>query len=889
MIIRKIRDYILSQDRSLEERRFVFASLLVCFSLFIVLVTVLATQSRLGMVGACIAAIVLTLVLMRVALKTKKYTVYSIVIVLISHAFILPMGYLMGGGIHSGAPFWLILGGVIVFLLFRGKLLFVFICTALMSIAESIYLGIAHPEWVVPLHEGISEEADTLLSIILVTTIIGAVYLVQSKVLEAEIKNTREQSQEVEKLNRTQNNFFSSMSHEIRTPISTIIGLNEMNMREKNLSQEVLENTYNIQNASKMLLTLINDLLDMSKIQSEKMEIVPTEYDTSRMLSDITNLHWNRANEKELRFDIQVSENLPPYLYGDETRIKQVVTNLLTNAIKYTEEGSVILRFGGEFVGTDKFILTIEVEDTGIGIRKENIQYLFDAFRRVEGSDTKNIEGTGLGLAISKQLTELMGGNLTVDSIYTKGSTFRVEIPQGVVNKEAGTVRKPGLVAHETETYEQSFEAPEARVLVVDDNDMNRIVCQKLLRATKVQVDTAKSGQECLEMTAQNHYDAILMDHEMPQMDGIEALRRLRQQPEGLCRNTPVIALTANAGSDREAFYIDRGFSAYLAKPIQSSQLEALLLASLPPDMVEKKNVVTHEEVFNTYETVHKIPFMITTDSICDLPDDILRDMDIKVMPYYIETGVGRFRDLNEIDADNLQNYLASSGQTAYSEPAPVEEYEKFFGDVLTEARFVLHLSSAKAVSHAYDNAQLAANSFGNIMVMDTEQISAGLGMMAVKASELFKSGLRLEEALDELERYKRRIQLNFLVPSVLDVNSKYKAHILPRILMNVLNFEPVFTIKKGRLRIKRFLLGYIRSTGNQFVRGCLQNRNKIKTDRLYVIFSGYPPEQRALILDNIGKYIQFDEIIVNKASAASFANLGANCVGLVYESKIVE
>ena len=174
-------------------------------------------------------------------------------------------------------------------------------------------------------------------------------------------------------------------------------------------------------------------------------------------------------------------------------------------------------------------------------------------------------------------------------------------------------------------------------------------------------------------------------------------------------------------------------------------------------------------------------------------------------------------------------------------------------------------------------------------MVMDTEQISAGLGMMAVKASELFKSGLRLEEALDELERYKKRIQLNFLVPSLLEVNSKYRANIVPRVLMNVLNFEPVFTIKKGRLRIRRFLLGYIRSTGNQFVRGCLQNRNKIKTDRLYVIFSGYPPEQRALILENIGKYIQFDEIIVNKASAASFANLGANCVGLVYESKIVE
>jgi len=887
--MKRIRDYIFSQDKTLEERRFVFASLLVCFSLFIVFVTVILTQSRRLLAVACLVAIIVTALITRVSLRRKRYNAGSIIIVLISHLLILPIGYLTGGGIHSGAGFWLILGGVVVFLLFRGSQLFIFGCTALMSISASIYLGVTHPEWVVPLHEGISEESDTLLSLVLVTAIIGGVYLVQSKVLENELKNAREKSKEVEKLNRTQNNFFSSMSHEIRTPISTIIGLNEMNMREKNLPQEVLENTYNIQNASKMLLTLINDLLDMSKIQSEKMEIVPTEYDTSRMLSDVTNLHWNRAIEKELRFDIQVGENIPQYLYGDETRIKQVVTNLLTNAIKYTEEGSVILRFGGEYIGTDKFMLTVEVEDTGIGIRKEDIQYLFDAFRRVEGQETRNIEGTGLGLAISKQLTELMGGALTVDSIYTKGSTFRVEIPQGVVSTATGTFRKPGIIANETEEYQQSFEAPEARVLVVDDNDMNRIVCQKLLRETKVKVDTAKSGQECLELTAQHHYDAILMDHEMPQMDGIETLRRLRQQPEGLCRNTPVIALTANAGSDREAFYIERGFSAYLSKPIQSAQLEALLLASLPPDLVEKKNVVTHEEVFNTYETVHKIPFMITTDSICDLPDDILREMDIKVMPYYIETSVGRFRDLSEIDADNLQNYLISSGQSAYSEPAPVEEYEKFFGDVLTEARFVLHLSSAKAVSSAYKNAEIAANSFGNIMVMDTEQISAGLGMMAIKASELFKSGLRLEEALEELERYKKRIQMNFLVPSLLDVNTKYSMKLMPRILMNVLNFEPVFTIKKGKLRIRRFLLGYIRSTSNQFVRSCLQDRSRIKTDRLYVIFSGYPLEQRALILENISKYIQFDEVIVNKASAASFANLGANSVGLVYESKTAE
>lgn len=889
MIIQKIKNYIFSETRSIEERRFVLAAIMCCISVIVVLITMLLTQIQNWVALILLIGIAVIALVTRSAIKSKRFTLAGIIIVVLAHSFILPAGYVIGGGIHSGAPIWLILGGVIVFVLIRGKLLALFSFTTFLSFLGSVYLGWLHPEWIVPLQPGLTEEFDNVFSLTIVTGIIGVIYLLQSAVLENEIKKARERSAEVERLNKAQSNFFSSMSHEIRTPISTIVGLNEMNMREKNLPLEVMENTHNIQNASKMLLSLINDLLDMSKIQSDKMEIVPAEYDTSRMLSDITNLHWNRAAEKDLRFEIQVGENIPPMLYGDETRIKQVITNLLANAIKYTEEGSVTLRFGGDFVGTDKFILTVEVQDTGIGIKKENIEYLFDAFRRVEGSDTKNIEGTGLGLAISKQLTDLMGGMLTVDSIYTKGSTFRVEIPQGVVQTETGEFKRPGLVVRDSDEYQQSFEAPEATVLVVDDNDMNRMVCKKLLRATKVQVDLVESGKECLEKTMEKHYDAILMDHEMPQMDGIETLRRLRQQSEGLCRNTPVIALTANAGSDREAFYLDQGFSAYLSKPIQSAQLEALLLASLPADLVEKKNIKTQEEMFNTYETVHKIPFMITTDSISDLPDDILREKDIKVMPYYIKTSQGRFRDLSEIDADNLQQFLSQPGQVAVSEPAPVSEYEKFFGDALTEARFVLHLSSSKAISSAYDNAVMAANSFGNVMVLDSAQTSIGLGMMAIKASDMFRSGVRLEEALEELERYKRRIHLAFLVPSLTEMDTKYKLAALPKMLMKVLNFEPVFVIKKGKLRIKQFLLGYLRTTYEQFVRGNLRNKARIKTDRVYVVFSGYSAEQRAQVLDIIEKHLHFDEVIVIKASAASFANIGPGSIGLVYETTIAE
>lgn len=884
MIWRRLKDYVYSDSRSIEERRFVLAAIMCCISIIVVLITMILTQTDLRYSFLLVIGILIIVLLMIYGIRSRKFTLAGSLILLMSQAFVLPTGYLIGGGIHSGAPLWLILGGVMVFVMIRGRLLALFSFTTFLSFAGSVYLGMLHPEWIIPLQPGVTEEFDNVFSLTIVSGIIGVVYMIQSSVLEYELKKARDKSAEVESLNKAQSNFFTSMSHEIRTPINTIIGLNEMTMREKRLPEDIRENTINIQNASKMLLSIINDLLDMQKIQTGNMEIIEEDYDTSRMLSEITNLHWNNAMEKGLHFDVQVDDTIPQYLHGDENRIKQVVINLISNAIKYTEEGFVVVRFGGEMTTPDQFMLQVEVQDSGMGIRKENIQYLFDAFRRVEEGDTKNIEGTGLGLSIAKRLVDLMGGNISVDSIYTKGSTFRVEIPQGVVEGARGRVEAKKKLGGSIKEYQQSFEAPEASVLIVDDNDMNRMVCQKLLRSTKVKVDLAESGMECLELTKGKHYDAILMDHEMPVMDGLEALRKLKQQPEGLNRDTPVIALTANAGSDKEAFYLENGFSAYLAKPIQSNQLESLLMACLPKELIEQTFVSDEGMEVTISEAVQKIPFMVTTDSICDLPQDVIDENGIRIMPYYIVTRHGRFRDLSEIDADNLRNVMKETDEDIHSDPAPVEEYEEFFGDALSEARVVIHITSSKETTAAFANASKAAESFDNVRVIDSGQISCGLGMVAVYAARVIKSGMSLEEILEDIEEYKRRVRINYLVPSILESGTKYRVGVPLMYVMNVFNMEPMFVWRRGKAKIKRFFLGYARSTPDQFVRYVLRNRRKIDPTRAYVTFSCCNSELREHVLEEIKRNYNFDELIVSKSTASTFINIGPSAFGITFE-----
>ena len=887
---KRIEEYLLAPDATMQSRMFLVGGSVGCALMAVMFLVVLMSGQSILVGSALGAGAVLLFAATVFALRTKRYTLGSAVVILILNGLVTPLGYFTGGGAMSGSPAWFVVCGMFVFALFKGKLLAFFLLFSIGVFGGISLYGAYYPESIIPLAGGYAGVArDTFLAAAAACILAGIVLRFQEKLLERQNRITEEQKREIEALNESQNRFFSSMSHEIRTPINTIIGLNEITLREQNLPAEVMENAIGIQNASKMLLSLINDILDLSRIQSGSMEVVESQYETTAMLSEIVNLLWNRAREKGLRFDIHIGDAIPSMLYGDEMRVKQVIVNLLTNAIKYTSEGSVLLNVGGKKTDTNRFLLQIDVEDTGIGIRKEAIPYLFDTFKRIEDDETRAIEGTGLGLSIAKQLVELMDGTISVDSIYTKGSTFRVELPQRIVNDTPVRYNQISGASQERPLYRQSFEAPEARVLIVDDNEMNRVVAGKLLRGTLVHVDLAASGHECLEKTAQNRYDVIFMDHEMPGMDGIETLEKIRSQANGLCREVPVVALTANAGSDRMRFYTDRGFQAYLAKPIHASLLEATLLQLLPAALIDRTEKDAEQQEVIVGRSVRKKPVIITTECVCDLPDELIQSYGIRMMPYYIVTEEGRFRDLTEIDADNLLQYLADGARNIRTEASDILEYESFFASCLTEAEHVIHLALGSAFDKGYANAMRAAESFGNVHVVDSGQLSVGLGMIALYAAKCVKSGKGVQEILGRLPSYADRVRMTFLVPDPSSMQRNRYASPIVGAVVKVFDMQPVFEVRKGKIRLKSVKAGYLESVSEQYIKQVLRNKKEIDNELLLVVSSGCSLKEREALLDSIRKVSRFGEIRSQKASATISAHCGLRSFGMAYAKRVTE
>ena len=399
----------------------------------------------------------------------------------------------------------------------------------------------------------------------------------------------RELHKEAMAANHAKSSFLANMSHEIRTPINTILGMDELILREAH-NINVIEYAQNIKNEGKTLMSLINDLLDFSKIESGKMELAETEYAISSLLHDVVAMFSLKAEEKGLEFQIEVEDDIPSMLYGDEIRIKQILSNLLSNAVKYTERGSVGLFVEWTSKSESSALLTITVKDSGIGIREEDMEDIFDKFKRFDSVRNSKIEGTGLGMNITAQLLELMNGEIFVKSKYGVGSEFRIQIPQRIVDATPmgsySYIRQMQVQNDRRET----FTAPKAKVLVVDDNLMNRVVVKGLLKQTLLQIEEAESGEECLKKTMDTHYEVILMDHMMPGMDGVETLHRLREQ-KGVNKDTPVVVLTANAVVGVKDFYLDSGFDSYLSKPINGKLLEEVLLKYLPDELVIRREV----------------------------------------------------------------------------------------------------------------------------------------------------------------------------------------------------------------------------------------------------------------------------------------------------------
>ncbi len=411
-----------------------------------------------------------------------------------------------------------------------------------------------------------------------------------SRSLETMSASLKNQIEIANAANRSKSIFLANMSHEIRTPINAILGFDEMILRESN-EDITKEYAANIKSSGQTLLALVNQILDFSKIESGKLEIVTVDYDMSALLNDMLDMIEFRASEKGLNIRYEVGSDIPSILHGDDIRLREVFTNLLTNAVKYTEAGSVTLSVFKVSSDGSNVRLHVSVRDTGRGIKEKDKAHLWESFQRLDEKHNRGIEGTGLGLAITRKYIELMGGNLDIESTYGQGSEFWFDIDQGIVDPTPiGDFDNNRRSFHrQVEVYSEGFEAPDAHILVVDDVKLNQIVVKGLLKNSGINIDTADSGAETIKKMRMNQYDIVFLDHMMPEMDGMETLTRLKSDPGIDLKSVPVIALTANAISGVQKMYKDHGFADYLSKPIDPEQLEKMILAYLPKDKVKAK------------------------------------------------------------------------------------------------------------------------------------------------------------------------------------------------------------------------------------------------------------------------------------------------------------
>ncbi len=503
------------------------------------------------------------------------------------------------------------------------------------------------------------------------------------------MEDLKEQREIAESASKAKSRFLANMSHEIRTPINAVLGMDEMILRESG-EKPIRGYAANIMSAGRTLLSLINDILDLSKVEEGKMEIIPVQYELSSLLNDLVNMIRERAEKKGLEFKLEVDNHTPHMLIGDEIRVRQCVMNILTNAVKYTEKGSVSLSVGFDKAGDNKIKLKFTVRDTGIGMKQEDMNKLFSPYSRIEEGRNRNIEGTGLGMSITLQLLELMGTKLEVESEYGKGSVFSFAVEQEVSSmQEIGNfAEKVSMFRADDYSYTELFRAPDAKILVVDDTEMNLTVIMSLLKKTKIQIDTAMSGKEALILAAKNKYDIVFIDHMMSEMDGIETLHKMRE--EGLNTETPAVALTANAVSGAREMYLEAGFTSYLSKPIDSAKLEMMIKEMLPDDKIEK---VTIKE----------------SDSMSE--DSVPESIETAELP-------GWLKEIPELDVFSGIKYCGSvdgyiSVLTVYHETYPVKssEIKEFYekGDIENYTVKVHALKSSSRIIGASEISALSA------------------------------------------------------------------------------------------------------------------------------------------------------------------------------------
>jgi DegV family protein with EDD domain len=525
-----------------------------------------------------------------------------------------------------------------------------------------------------------------------------------------------------------------------------------------------------------------------------------------------------------------------------------------------------------------------------MGIKPEALPHLFDTFQRVDEEKNRYIEGTGLGLSIVKQLVELMDGTITVNSVYGQGSVFTVAIKQGVSSeKRIGDIsitNAGGVGANEK--FEHIFHAPTARILIVDDNEMNLQVEKKLLDGTDITVDLAMSGVEALAMTVRNHYDVIFMDHLMPEMDGLECYEKIREQSGGLNKNVPIIVLTANAGGENIDLYNNTGFDGYLVKPVSGKQLENMLINHLPPEKIIRNSdsEMTGSQMNTASGYSRKRAVAIGCSTMADIPAEIKEELQIASVPFNVITSEGVFDDNVDIDSDELVRYMEDKEKYVSSDAPSEEELTKFFASQLKFAHQLIYITLATGASVEYTRATNVAKSFENVTVVNSACLSTATGILAMIAGRLAKQNMPVEKIVAEIENAKTMVQCTFIIKSTDVMARRGNISSLANNVLNLFWLRPVIHVKNNKMGVARFFFGNEKKCYENYIKTTLSNVSKIDTTFAFVTSVGMTEEELLWIEKEIRDKVSFEHIIFQKASAGIASNCGAGTFGILYLNK---
>lgn len=888
-MIGKIRELLSNDNRNIREKLFVIVCLEGIVGALVCLIECISIRSGWLSYGIISATLVIIPWAINYICDNGGRELPIAVVTVWMDVVTFPTIFFCCGGVASGSNCWLAMGIIYVFLVYRGKSLKILGSITVLVDCACYTVAYLHPEYVKPLNTELAKYIDSLFGVIAVGITAGLIFAFRRSGYGRENAMAIHQRNELDRINSSRERFYANFSHEIRNPINAIVGLNELNIRNCK-DEEIRKNSFAIARSGKLLLSMVNDIMDLSQMESRSMELARAPFESARLLSELMDMVVTRAKEKDLELILEVDPELPATLVGDERRLIQVLLNLMTNAVKYTNEGRVKLSILSEKKDAEHVNIKATISDTGIGIEKENLAHLFETFAQFDRNNTGNIEGNGLGLPIAYSLTHLMGGELTVDSVYGSGSVFTMDVDLGYEGDEvigAGTYDEIVGRSESEAEYVRSFEASRARILVIDDDLQNRSIIRGLLKDTKVTVDEAGSGEEALKLTAKEQYHVILVDYLMPGMNGTEVLEAIRSQSGGRCTDSVIIALTGATLDARMQNNVMYDFDMVLTKPVEYTVLEEAIANSLPEELIEFKSSSSEKDSKAAYTRVtpkKKRRLRITTDSICDIPEEIIKKYDIGIMYLYIRTDRGRFKDTVEIDTLDLMGKLTDSSRELYPDGATVEEYEEFFRKELESSEDIIHLSFSSKMGETCGRAKEAAKGFDHVHVIDTGLISSALGLLAMIASGWAGTDRAVEDICSDIIAVSRHIVISYVLPSA-SIYAEYGKIAGKRgQLYDMFNIHPAIRISEGRIKQIRAYRGDMESVIDKHIRSTMLMSGRMDP-RVPVIVThvGLPPRIQNNILREMKRSIPETQLVLTRSSVSSAGNVGKGAMGIAY------